>query len=407
MRYDVVIVGASIAGCSAAIRYGRAGLHVALLDRHDLLSAHKTLCSHILMAGAQAPLQRLGLWDPILQAGGTRSALTAWSSAGWIRPPDGDEGTCVSLPRRILDPLMRRTAADTPGVDLLLGRTAVGVLRTGRAVTGVRTRSARTGTEEFTGRLVVAADGYRSPVADLAGVPCHTAPNNRFMFWATYTGAEAAKAGTAQMWMQDPDVAVAVPTSDGRLMVGAFPAKARLPEFRTDRAAAIERTVSTLPHAPDLTGAQRCSGVVGTVDYACRRRDPTPLPGLALIGDAALTTDPLQASGCSWAIRSAEWLTDATTPALLTGDHLTAALQRYRRDHRLLRQYYRYHVRDALARPANPVQRLVRSAAVHDPDIARAMYRFGTQTMAAHGLLSPRFLHRCHQAVRARGRTFP
>jgi flavin-dependent dehydrogenase len=30
--YDVIIVGASLAGCAAAILYGRSGLKVALID---------------------------------------------------------------------------------------------------------------------------------------------------------------------------------------------------------------------------------------------------------------------------------------------------------------------------------------------------------------------------------------
>ena len=33
-------------------------------------------------------------------------------------------------------------------------------------------------------------------------------------------------------------------------------------------------------------------------------------PGLALVGDAALATDPLFGVGCGWAFQTAEWLAD-------------------------------------------------------------------------------------------------
>ena len=38
------------------------------------------------------------------------------------------------------------------------------------------------------------------------------------------------------------------------------------------------------------------------------RMRTTTAPGLALIGDAALATDPLFGVGCGWAFQSAEWL---------------------------------------------------------------------------------------------------
>ena len=56
-------------------------------------------------------------------------------------------------------------------------------------------------------------------------------------------------------------------------------------------------------------------GVVGKIDMTNRMRVPSA-PGLALIGDAALATDPLFGVGCGWAFQSAEWLADAVAPAL-------------------------------------------------------------------------------------------
>ena len=49
-QYDVAIVGASIAGCAAAIFFGRAGARVARIERDRDPSGYKKLCTHFIQA---------------------------------------------------------------------------------------------------------------------------------------------------------------------------------------------------------------------------------------------------------------------------------------------------------------------------------------------------------------------
>ena len=63
-----------------------------------------------------------------------------------------------------------------------------------------------------------------------------------------------------------------------------------------------------------------------------RMRRPVA-PGLALVGDAALATDPLFGVGCGWAFQSAEWLADASAPPCRAQEPLEKGLARYRRRH--------------------------------------------------------------------------
>jgi flavin-dependent dehydrogenase len=229
----------------------------------------------------------------------------------------------------------------------------------------------------------------------LAGCPADVGQNGRFMFWTYYEGVRTGSRAVSQIWLLDPDVVVAFPTSGGRTQLGAFPAKARLPEFRADPVAAIERRVRSLPNAPDLSDATRTSTVMGTTDYPCIKRDPTPRPGLALIGDAAMTSDPVPAVGCGWAFRSAESMAAATTPHLLAREDPAPGLARYRREHRFLEWHDRLIRIDAKkARRANAVQRMVRAAAVHDPDVARRMYLFAIQATPVWGLFHPQLILR-------------
>src|SRR6185503_18754830 len=107
------------------------------------------------------------------------------------------------------------------------------------------------------------------------------------------------------VWSLDPDVAVCIRVADGLTQIDVFPAKDRLPEFTADRVAAFDRYVARLPGGPTFSAGRRVSKLVGTTDYPCIRRHPTPRAGLALIGDAATASDPVPAVGCGWAFRSA------------------------------------------------------------------------------------------------------
>src|ERR1700730_17329844 len=180
---DVVIVGASLAGCAAAIFLGRAGASVALVDQRTEESAFKRICSHYVQSSAVATLERLGLLEPMIQAGALRSHARIWTRGGWVEPPaESKVPSGVNLRREVLDPLIRRTAAQTPGVDLILGRTAQELLREDDRISGVLVRDAGGELTELRGRLVVGADGSDSRVAKLSGVRRRTYPHGRFAY---------------------------------------------------------------------------------------------------------------------------------------------------------------------------------------------------------------------------------
>src|SRR5919204_3135210 len=82
-RYDVVIVGASIAGCTAATLYGRSGLRVALLERSSDPQSFKRMCTHIIQPSAEPTIARLGLERELATAGGVRPAAALWTRWGW------------------------------------------------------------------------------------------------------------------------------------------------------------------------------------------------------------------------------------------------------------------------------------------------------------------------------------
>jgi 2-polyprenyl-6-methoxyphenol hydroxylase-like FAD-dependent oxidoreductase len=163
--YDAVIVGASLAGCTAAILLAGTGLRVALVEQRPDADAFKRTCSHVIQSSAVPTLERLGLLEAIEALGGLRAHGRAWTRWGWIEPSAEGTAPSINLRRELLDPLIRRRAADTQGIDLLLGRTAHGLMRERERICGVEVRERSGCSTRLRARLVVGADGRGSRVA--------------------------------------------------------------------------------------------------------------------------------------------------------------------------------------------------------------------------------------------------
>jgi flavin-dependent dehydrogenase len=388
MSHDVAIVGASIAGCTAAKLFAERGARVALVEKRPDPDAYKTVCTHFVQASATPVVERLGLAGALDERGAIHNAVDLWTPySAWIRTPE-DEPYGYNLTRRVLDPLLRRAAAGTAGVDLLCGRAVTRL--TGD---GVELR----GGERIRARLVVGADGHGSTVARLARIPARVKANNRFCYWAYWHGVEPVTT-RSKMWLLEPDCAYTFPNEDGLTLILVAPHRDRLPEFRADLEGAYLAMLETLPDGPDLSRATRETKLLGKLDLPSVMR-PAAAPGVALVGDAALSTDPAWGVGCGWAFQSAEWLVEETAGALVHGGDLDAALARYRRLHfRRLAPHHLTLADLASARPANAFERLLYRAAATDEAVLREFAKVGSRWRSPAIMLKPRTLVR---AVRA------
>jgi len=247
---------------------------------------------------------------------------------------------------------------------------------------------------EVRGRLVVGADGRDSRVARLAGIRGRVRPHNRFFYWGYYRGVKPAD-GRSRMWLGDPDCAYVFPNEDGKTVVLTAPGRARRDEYRADPEAAFRAGLARLTEGPDLTEAEREGKLLGKLDLPNVWR-PASRGRVALTGDAALSSDPLWGIGCGWAFQSAEWLVDATAPALRAGgDGLEAGLRRYRRTH--LRRLGPHHLMIAdiaSGRPMNPYERLLYRASARDPHVLRAFEAVGTRRRSPALMFRPDLLAR-------------
>jgi len=390
--YDAVIVGGSLAGCTAATLLGRAGARVALVEKQPDPRAFKRICSHFIQASGVPTLERLGWLEPMVEAGAIRTRVQAWTRWGWIKPP-APGNVCVNLRRELLDPLMRERTAAEPGVDLMLGRTACRVLRENGSVAGVAVRSSDGEEAELRAPLTIGADGRDSQVARLAGLEDRQRPHGRFAYGGYFEGAAPASAPDASFWMLDPQWAAAFPTDSELTFYAVMGTMDRLPEFKADPEGALVRFVSDLPEAPPIKQGRLVEPVLGKIDMTNRQRGPIA-PGLALVGDAALAVDPLFGIGCGWALQSGEWLADAVAPALAGKEPLEQGLKRYKRRHARGLGGHAFLLNDyATGRPMSPVERLIFSAAARDSKCAAMFETFGTRQIGPERAF-PRMLPR-------------
>jgi menaquinone-9 beta-reductase len=156
--FDVAVVGAGIAGCTAAATLARQG-HVVLLLEADRYPIHK-MCGEFLSPESSRLLRDLGIEDEVRTRGAVtirNVAITAPSGAAW-RAPLPSAG--IGISRWSLDPMLydAATAAGATGIQQARVTSIEGDARAGFRV-------AFTGeaeTREVTARLVLGAYGKRS-----------------------------------------------------------------------------------------------------------------------------------------------------------------------------------------------------------------------------------------------------
>jgi menaquinone-9 beta-reductase len=220
-----------------------------------------------------------------------------------------------------------------------------------------------------------------------------TFPHNRFAYGGYFEGGAPEHSPDASIWFLDPHWGAAFPTDSGLTFYAAMPTKARLPEFKADPEGALVRYLADMPDGPPIREGRLVSPVLGKVDMTNRQRQVTA-PGLALIGDAALATDPLFGVGCGWAFQSSEWLAESVVPALSGDGRLDEGLERYRRRHAKELRAHAFFIHDyANGRRLNPAERMLFAAAARDSKSALLFEELGSRRMRPQEMM-PRALPR-------------
>jgi flavin-dependent dehydrogenase len=330
--YDVIVVGARVAGSSTALLLARAALRVLVLDQARFPS--DTLSSHQLQVPAVARLARWGLLERVLATGVPEVRRVRFENAGVVLNgfyPAVDGVDAMLSPRRTVFDALLVDAARDAGAEVREATTMSGLIETDGAVTGVRFRSKGSGSDSTeAARIVVGADGHHSRIARLVRArEYNTQPSHSIAFYRYWHDLPLVAGG--EMYSFDDGVAAAWPTNDGLTMTYVGASTNAFDRFRADREGSL---LASLDRAGTLgeraRAATPASPARGTNDLPNLFRVPHG-PGWALVGDAGLVMDPITGLGMGHALRDGELASAAIIAGLDQGGRLDRELASYTR----------------------------------------------------------------------------
>jgi 2-polyprenyl-6-methoxyphenol hydroxylase-like FAD-dependent oxidoreductase len=327
--YDVVIVGGGLAGAALAKGMAERGARVLVVERER--EFRDRVRGEALAPWGAAELETLGLLDGLgaddlhtlrLFLLGTLVGERPWASTT-LQRRDWLAFYHPDLQRHCLD------AAARAGAEVRRGARVTGIRPGHPPAVSVEHDGRRT---DVAARLVVAADGRGSAARGLAGFTTRRDPE-KILFAGVYLEDVGLAPGYFYQFA-DPSrgrMAYVFPQQDGRARcyVG-WNVATGLP--RLQGASAFEpfrREAEAIGVPADAFAAARVAGPLATFDGADSWVDHPYRDGIALLGDAAATSDPTWGQGMSMALRGARVLRDA----LLATDDWDAAAHAYAAEH--------------------------------------------------------------------------
>jgi len=333
--YDVIVVGARVAGSPTAMLLARQGYRVLLLDKASFPS--ETVSTHMISVGGSAQIRRWGLLEQIEATNCppvtniildlSFDLFGSFTLTGF--PPPIDDGfAAIYAPKRlVLDKILANAAVEA-GAELRENFTVKELLMEGERVVGIRGQSR--GSEMVTEKacLVVGADGMRSLVARSVAAPMYaTTPAGTCGYYTYWSGVPI---DALEFYTRPNRTIVAFPTNDEQAAIFVEWTNREFHAFRADLERNFVKTLEEI--APDLAqrvhGGQRVERFLGSADLPNFFRKPYG-PGWALVGDAGCHKDPITAQGITDALRDAELLSQAIDAGLSVRQPLDEALAGY------------------------------------------------------------------------------
>jgi 2-polyprenyl-6-methoxyphenol hydroxylase-like FAD-dependent oxidoreductase len=329
--YDVIIVGARVAGSSTAMLLAGRGLRVLVVDRAAFPS--DTLSTHQVQLPGGARLRRWGLLDRVVASGAPPARQVRFDAGPVVlrgRYPAFEGVDAVYSPRRtILDALLLE-AARAAGAEVRERFIVEELVADGGRVTGIRGRDKGGRSVVERARLVVGADGKHSLVASTVGAAVHH--DKPPLTMACYTYWQDVPLEGGEIYARQRRAIGAWPTNDGLTMTYVGWPVEEFPAFRAD---VVGNVLGTLDMAGDLgervRAGRRAERFRASPDLPNFLRKPWG-PGWALVGDAGLVMDPITGQGIGDALRDAELLAEAVSSGLGGRQPLAAALAGYERE---------------------------------------------------------------------------
>ncbi|MEB3335858.1 MAG: FAD-dependent hydroxylase [Leptolyngbyaceae bacterium] len=338
--YDIAIVGGGIIGATLACALKDSGLRIVLLEaRPDSVAVAKGQAYAISLLSSRV-FQGMGLWEEILPQIATfdHIQLSDADYPGIVRfaPQDlGTENLGYVAEHQVLLKVLQSSLRKKASITELC---PAEVVKVKYGTEGAELEVAIAGEkQQLRTRLVVAADGARSPIRSAAGITTHG-----WQYWqsciACIVKPEKPHSDTAyeRFWPSGPFAILPLPNNLCRIVWTAPHAEAQAMAALDD-----EQFLAELKQRyGDQMGALSLVGGRFVFPVKLMQSDRYVLSRLALVGDAAHCCHPVGGQGLNLGIRDAAALAQVLQTAFEQGEDIG--------DLRVLKRYERWRQRENL-----------------------------------------------------------
>ncbi len=323
-EYDVVVVGAGPAGSMTAKWAAKGGSRVLMIEKRQEIGSPVRCAEGI----SRSWLDNVGIkLDPKSLAWQVKGAKIVAPNGSAFRLSEkmaGDEVGLV-LDRVFFDKLLAKDAVKA-GSDLMLKTSAVGLIKSGNKVTGVKVKSFGE-TRDIKCGCVVGADGFESQVGRWAGINTSLAPRDIttcFQYRLTNIDVDhdycefilGTKAPGGYIWV--------FPKNEDTANVGIGIQLTKLKD-----PAEVKRYLDKyIQGDPRMKKGKALEMVSGAVSI-CAPIDKTIGDGVLLVGDSARQIDPITGGGIANSCKAAKVAGDVLGRASREHDFSERSLQRY------------------------------------------------------------------------------
>ncbi|MFZ0369292.1 MAG: NAD(P)/FAD-dependent oxidoreductase [Halobacillus sp.] len=305
-RFDVIIVGARVAGSSLAIQLGKLGKSVLLLDKNsfpsDTLSTHHM--SHV------DYLKKLGVLDKVESKGLRQiNRMRTYIGQSFV---EGPRSSYTIIPKRDhLDHILLEEAERYNGVSFQPSTTVRKLLWEGDKVAGVSVDH-KHGNSSYYGDLVVGADGKYSNIAKwTAAEKYYNQGALRPVLYGYYEGVEPLAEPVTEIFLHEGRIGFLFPMEQGRDCLGLEVHPGEFKTMMKDPQAHFESMYKQLYGMEKrLAGASLQGKIIGTSGMPNFFRQAYG-KGWALIGDAGHSKDPSTGLGINDAFMQAFLLAES------------------------------------------------------------------------------------------------
>lgn len=370
--YDVLIVGARVAGASLALLLGEQGHRVLMVDRDVFPS--DTLSTHLVGGAGVAALSRLGVLANVEAAGFRRlTRHRTWVEDCLFEGPAGPAGAYSLAPRRdALDAILIRHARERGGVEMRERTHAEGLLEADGRVVGAVLRAPDGTRREVYAHVVVGADGKYSKVAEWVKAERYEAvPAQRPAYYGYYHGVRPLPEPALEMFFAHDQVGFIFPMRPDEDCLALELQPEDYATFRANPQAVFEERFRALPGmAARMEGARLEGKLLGTRGIENYLRKPYG-PGWALAGDAGYLKDPITGTGIGDALAQSFPLAGALDAALRGADWEASLSAFQRQRDEMMLPMYRWTVAATQVRDAAPESVAWLRAALVSPHCTR------------------------------------